>query len=66
MYYVKSKKINEKFINEEKRNFLNNFSRHALHAQSLGFIHPTTKERMFFEADLPEDLSDLLILLRSI
>lgn len=64
--YVKSKKISDKFIDEEKRVFLNNFSRHALHAKSLGFIHPTTKKRLFFETELPEDLSNLLSVLRSI
>lgn len=34
--------------------------RQALHAKSLGFEHPTTKERMFFETDLPEDISKVL------
>lgn len=34
--------------------------RQALHAKSLGFIHPTTGEEMFFESNLPEDM-DLLI-----
>lgn len=30
--------------------------RHALHAKSLGFIHPTTGEQMFFETELPDDM----------
>ena len=34
--------------------------RHALHAKSLGFIHPITKERMFFETDLPDDMMQVL------
>jgi len=34
--------------------------RQALHARSLGFIHPTTGEEMFFEADLPDDFQDCL------
>jgi len=34
--------------------------RHALHAQTLGFIHPTTKERMFFECPLPADFTSVL------
>jgi 23S rRNA pseudouridine1911/1915/1917 synthase len=34
--------------------------RQALHAKSLGFIHPTTKERMFFESDLPEDFRKVI------
>ncbi|MCP3986107.1 MAG: RluA family pseudouridine synthase [bacterium] len=33
--------------------------RPALHAAALGFIHPTTKERLHFEAGLPSDLFEL-------
>ncbi|HNP93975.1 MAG TPA: RluA family pseudouridine synthase [Cyclobacteriaceae bacterium] len=29
--------------------------RQALHAKTLGFIHPITKENMSFDSDLPED-----------
>jgi len=29
--------------------------RHALHANTLGFIHPRTGEKMFFECELPAD-----------
>ena len=41
----------------------NSFSlcpRQALHAKTLGFVHPNTGENMFFESDLPEDISLLL------
>jgi 23S rRNA pseudouridine1911/1915/1917 synthase len=31
--------------------------RQALHAKTIGFIHPTTKEEMLFESELPEDMS---------
>ena len=62
--YVKSKKISDKAVDAETRVFLNNFSRQALHAQSLGFVHPRTKEKMFFETPLPEDLQHLLDVLR--
>lgn len=34
--------------------------RQALHAKSLGFIHPVTKKPCFFETDLPGDMQDLL------
>lgn len=37
----------------------------TLHAKVLGFIHPTTKEYMEFEAPLPEYFTELLIKLRS-
>jgi 23S rRNA pseudouridine1911/1915/1917 synthase len=32
----------------------------ALHAKTLGFIHPVTHKEMTFEADLPDDLSEVL------
>lgn len=32
----------------------------ALHAKSLGFIHPTTKEKMYFEQALPENFEQVL------
>lgn len=34
--------------------------RQALHAMSLGFIHPTTKQKMYFEAPFPEDFTSVL------
>jgi 23S rRNA pseudouridine1911/1915/1917 synthase len=30
--------------------------RQALHAKTLGFIHPSTKKKMFFESELPDDM----------
>jgi len=34
--------------------------RQALHAKSIGFIHPATKKKMFFESELPQDFIDVL------
>jgi len=34
--------------------------RQALHAKSLGFIHPVTKKKMYFESELPEDFQEVL------
>jgi 23S rRNA pseudouridine1911/1915/1917 synthase len=34
--------------------------RHALHAESLGFIHPFTGKEMYFESSLPADMNQLL------
>ena len=34
--------------------------RQALHAKSLGFIHPATGKEMFFESDLADDMKQLL------
>lgn len=35
-------------------------TRQALHAKSLGFIHPTTGEEMNFNSDLPDDMQQVL------
>ncbi len=34
--------------------------RHALHAASLGFIHPVSGEKMLFEAEIPEDMQQVI------
>jgi len=38
-------------------------ARQALHASELGFTHPRTKEKLHFEAPLPEDMEDLIRML---
>ena len=40
--------------------------RQALHAYSLGFEHPTTKEWIYFERKFPTDMEELLTKLRKI
>ncbi len=40
--------------------------RQALHARTLGFIHPSTGERMHFEAPIPDDISALIDKLRTL
>jgi len=35
-------------------------SRQALHARSLGFIHPSTGKKMYFESELPSDMSNTI------
>lgn len=35
-------------------------NRQALHAKVLGFIHPSTNEKIYFEADLPEDMMTVI------
>mgnify|MGYP001438651560 CR=1 FL=1 len=57
--YGKTKKKFKKIdINLEKK--INNFNRQALHAKSLGFIHPRTKKELFFEARRPDDFDTLI------
>lgn len=34
--------------------------RQALHAKSLGFIHPVTQKKMFFDSELPDDMQQLI------
>lgn len=34
--------------------------RQALHAKSLGFIHPKTQEKLFFDSELPKDFKQVL------
>lgn len=34
--------------------------RHALHARSIGFIHPTTKEKIYFESEIPQDFQNCI------
>lgn len=41
-------------------NCLQILPRQALHAKELGFIHPRTKEKMFFSSDLPDDMAQVL------
>jgi len=41
-------------------NLLDIMTRQALHAKTLGFIHPRTKEKLFFESELPDDFKLLL------
>lgn len=34
--------------------------RQALHAKTLGFVHPTTGEEMFFDSEIPTDMAQLI------
>lgn len=46
------------------QNLLDIMPRQALHAKTLGFIHPHTKELIRFDSNLPEDMIQLLNILR--
>ena len=58
---IRFKKINEDF--EDKLKILN---RQALHAKSLGFIHPTSKKYINFESKLTKDFKKILDLLNKL
>jgi len=34
--------------------------RHALHAKSLGFIHPVTLQHLFFDSEIPDDMQQAI------
>jgi 23S rRNA pseudouridine1911/1915/1917 synthase len=49
-----------KALPEATKNALMGFHRQALHAQKIGFIHPTSGKAMQFECELPEDMKRLI------
>ena len=49
-----------KGTSENLRSKINQFKRQALHASSLTFIHPSTKEVLTFDSELPEDMEQLI------
>ena len=58
---IKFKKINEDFFTK-----LSYLKGQALHAKSLGFIHPTKKKWVNFDSNLPDDFKKLLNLLKKL
>lgn len=53
-----------KALSEAGRAAGEGFSRQALHAATLGFVHPVSGETMRFSSPLPEDIERLLTALR--
>ena len=53
-----------KGTSENLRNKINQFKRQALHASSLTFIHPSTKEVSSFDSELPDDIKQLIRVLK--
>ncbi|MEG8947620.1 RluA family pseudouridine synthase [Rosettibacter firmus] len=51
-------------IKSRVENLLQIMNRQALHAKTLGFIHPHTKEKIFLDSELPDDMKLLLDKLR--
>ena len=58
---IKFKKINEIFLNK-----LSDLNGQALHAQSLGFRHPSNDKRVNFKSELPLDFKKLLDFLKKL
>ena len=62
-YKKKYKKL--KNIDTNLESLIYKLDRQFLHAQTLGFIHPRTKEEMTFTSILPQELENILVLLRN-
>jgi len=54
------KKTKFKDINKDVELNIKNFGRQALHAKSLGFLHPRTNKKLYFESDKPKDFDELI------
>ncbi|HSF90949.1 MAG TPA: RNA pseudouridine synthase, partial [Paracoccaceae bacterium] len=44
---------------------ISGFKRQALHAATLGFVHPVTGKKLSFSADLPPDMAEIVSILRN-
>ena len=62
-YKKKYKKI--KYIDSMLENLISKLNRQFLHAKTIGFIHPKTNEEMNFSSILPQELNNLLKMLRN-
>ena len=62
-YKKKYKKL--KNIDTSLENLIYKLDRQFLHAQTLGFVHPKTNEEMTFTSILPQELENILVLLRN-
>ena len=58
--YGGRRKIQSKSFPNEIVDEILSFPRQALHAATLGFVHPKTKETLRFEVPLPDDMSNLI------
>lgn len=58
--YSKSVKTNIKGVESSMLKYINNFSRQALHATTLGFIHPKSGAFVSFSSEFPNDFNELL------
>ncbi len=64
MVYGRARSVKE--LPEDLRTELRALKRQMLHATSLGFVHPITKENLFFEVDPPKDMQSILNKLRAL
>lgn len=62
--YGRSRAVGRRGLSDVQSNILKNFKRQALHAGTLGFVHPVTGKALHFESPLPEDMNRLVAALR--
>lgn len=58
--YGGKRKLGKAVLNDAAKAAVSAFPRQALHAATLGFIHPVSGEKMEFEAALPQDFTNLI------
>ena len=58
--YGRARKIAKSAFENKTFQELSGFSRQALHAAILGFVHPKTGDTLRFEADMPADMTSLM------
>lgn len=58
--YEKAKKTSLKFSSPDKKAYVNAFPRQALHATTLGFVHPRSGEKLSFSSEFPADMAELI------
>jgi len=63
--YGGRRKLSQKALNEPAVTAARDFARQALHAATLGFIHPVSGAALRFEAPLPDDMDRLAETLRT-
>jgi len=62
--YTRPKLSRTKSLPESRQNTIRKFPRQALHAQTLGFVHPVTDKPLKFVAELPNDMKRLITALK--
>ena len=62
-YKKKYKKL--KNVDFDIQNSIANLNRQFLHAKTLGFIHPRTHKEVIFTSILPQELNNILKMLRN-
>lgn len=62
--YGGRRKLSVKIVGEAGQAAAKAFARQALHAATLGFVHPVTGDALRFEAEMPQDMAKLIAVLK--